>query len=272
MPVTSASVPPLVSFLLPTRARSGLVRRSLASLVMTAADAASIEIMLGTDLDDTEEGDAAELACREFGLRYQRLRFPPLGYAQLHRYNNALARAARGAWLMLWNDDVLMQTWHWDESFRDVGDRFWLLDAAVSNANQARFRHGLFPAVPATWPAVTGWLSRSPQCDTYLGLIATALDIRYGGSLTVYHERFDETGLNNDATYQARGYTTTDFYDDRLTLAAMNYDARRLARRFGLHARVLHRTNVRPAALAATEAEARAEAAKNAAPALHTPL
>lgn len=220
-----------------------------------------IEVMLGIDTDDTESGDAGVAACREFGIRHQLLRFKPLGYGALHKYNNALARRANGHWLMIWNDDTLMQSMCWDTALAAARSDFMLLDPTVSNANQKRFRHGLFPIVPRSWVQTTGWLSRSPQCDTYLCLIAQALDIRYGCGLTLFHDRFDETGNNHDATYQARQYATADFYQDRAVLAALNWDATRLARAFGLKAAYVMRRNCRPAVADATEAKAKAEAA-----------
>lgn len=221
---------PLVSFLLPTRQRVALATRSITRLAELAADPAAIEIVLGIDEDDKQSGVDIMFECLPLGVQLQVLPFEPMGYANLHRYNNALAKASRGAWLAIWNDDVLMETPQYDDVLRDQ-HAFVVLDPTVSNAAPV-FRTGLFPVVPRQWLTTLGHLSANPHCDTYMFLIADALKIRRPG-WTVYHDRYDETGQNADATYKARVYATENFYDNPDVLARLNWDARRLGRVLG---------------------------------------
>lgn len=221
---------PLVSFLLPTRQRAALATRAIEQLVATANDPECFEVMLGVDNDDEENGGAITRACADLPCTIYIMPFEPLGYANLHRYNNELARFANGSWLAIWNDDVLMETVGWDTELRRQRDCV-VLDPHVRNA-RSPFQSGLFPVVPRRWFDVLGHLSSNPHCDTYMFLIADALKIREPG-WTVYHDRFDESGQNNDATYQARAYATNAFYDDPDVLARINWDARRLGRALG---------------------------------------
>jgi hypothetical protein len=52
------------------------------------------------------------------------------GYDSLHEYYNELASKATGDWLMLWNDDAVMETEGWDEKIGNA--------AAVKSSDRAR--------------------------------------------------------------------------------------------------------------------------------------
>ena len=234
---------PLISFLLPTRLRAALATRAIEQLAATAADPACFEILLGVDDDDQESGAAIRAACHDLGPTLVLRIFPPMGYANLHRYNNALAQAATGRWLAIWNDDVVMETVKWDNELRAI-DFFCVVDPQIRNSNQTRFNSGLFPIVPRSWFDALGHLSANPHCDTYMFFVAETLKIRHP-LWTVYHDRFDESGRNNDATYQAREYKTIDFYNDPDVIARVNWDARRLGRLIGRPPGVVMRTNLR---------------------------
>lgn len=194
--------------------------------------------MLGIDNDDLDSGDAIVQACQDLPCAVWPVPFFPLGYANLHRYNNELALRASGDWLAIWNDDVVMETPAWDTALRAVRD-FRVLDPHVRNAAKL-FQNGLFPVVPRAWLDTLGHLSANPHCDTYMFLIADALKVRQLDWM-VYHDRFDESGRNNDATYRARTYATMDFYNHAPTLARMNWDARRLGRVLGRQPGVIMR-------------------------------
>lgn len=229
------AVPPLVSFLLPTRGRVSLAARSIESIYNTATDRASIEICLGIDTDDSESL-ALLPRLKELKVAFQWVEFSRHGYAGLHHYNNELARNASGRWLAIWNDDLLLRTDGWDDKIAALGPTFCLLDPCAANA-APQFQYGLFPMVPAAWRDTLGYLSASRHCDTYMCLIADALRLRHKTSdIELFHDRFDETGANNDATYRDRCYGTDSFYDDPATLGRLNLDIRRLARVLGVPA------------------------------------
>ena len=223
----------LVSLLLPTRGRPDLVLRSLRSIVEHASQPKDIEVMFGIDDDDLASWQAIKAGMEKLpALAYQAIAFTPMGYQHLHHYNNMLAAKAQGQWLFIWNDDCLMETQGWDEFLRDVRNEFGLLDPKISNA-AGQFERGLFPLVPKKWFALTGHLSASCQTDTYLTLVANALHLRYAAPFSIFHDRYDETGHNLDATYKARVYQTEEFYRSDLLCAQMNHDAAVISKALG---------------------------------------
>lgn len=222
----------LVSLLMPTRGRPQLALRSLRSLAEHTAKPARIEIMLAVDEDDLASWDQMRAGLVDLPFPYQCVAYEPLGYGRLHEYNNSLAAKAQGKWLFIWNDDCLMETPRWDDFVAEVGDDFGLLDPIISNAHE-QFQRGLFPLVPKRWFSIVGHISLSCQTDTYLTLVANALGCRYAAPFSIYHDRYDETGHNNDATYQARTYQTDEFYQSDAMCLSMNHDVALIAKALG---------------------------------------
>ena len=62
-----------------------------------------------------------------YNVDIQAVLFDRLGYKNLHEYMNALWVQASGEWLMLWNDDALMETKDWDLEIGKYDDKFALL-------------------------------------------------------------------------------------------------------------------------------------------------
>lgn len=105
---------PAISVLLPTRGRHDPCRRSVLALRHLAARPEEIEVLIRHDDDDppppfSHEGDEAG-AFADFRV----FSGPRYGYGGMHRYYNELGAAARGAWLLVWNDDTDMLTPGWD--------------------------------------------------------------------------------------------------------------------------------------------------------------
>jgi hypothetical protein len=115
---------PMFSLIVPTRGRPGPLRRFLDSVAATARCPDQIEVILVTD-----EDDPASLGVRHPQLTLREVVGPP--GRTMGALNAAGARAARGAYLMLLNDDVVVRTRGWDEtthaSFRRFPDPFALV-------------------------------------------------------------------------------------------------------------------------------------------------
>ena len=101
----------VVSVMFPTRGRPHLLARSITSLLDHAANSDDVEILLGIDSDDRVTLDLLPTLPRNV----RGVILPPLGYkGALLEYFNRLSAIATGKWLMVWNDDALMQTYGWD--------------------------------------------------------------------------------------------------------------------------------------------------------------
>lgn len=140
----------MISVLCPSRHRPTLLARSLTSLDQTATG--PIELLVAADPDDPETAEVAAAHHATVWVAPQRF-----GYRRLHDYYTNLARLAGGTWLLVWNDDAVMETVGWDEAVGWVPPEFvvWTICG------------GLFPAVPKVWVDHLGYFAREWHNDAY---------------------------------------------------------------------------------------------------------
>ena len=132
----------VLSVILPTRRRTAQLRRLLESLRERTANPEALEVILVIDQDDRES--------QEFewsGLRLEKAVVNPGStMGQLHR---AGYHASHGRYLLLMNDDVVVQTAGWDVQLRRAMDAY--PDGIVlAHANDQIFRETL-----STFPVLT---------------------------------------------------------------------------------------------------------------------
>jgi len=192
-----------------------MLERSLVSLLTTADDPASIEILMAFDRDDQESSQyfvqTIAPMIESFGAKYSAFVFDPLGYGRLNEYLNKLATYAKAPWWVFWNDDAVMLDTGWDTVISSQGDRFCI--QAFNTHNQHPY--SIFPIVPRTWFEQLGHLSSHPLNDAYISQIAWLLDIMVLIPIKVVHERFDLTGKNKDKTFEDRVIFEGNLQDPR---------------------------------------------------------
>jgi hypothetical protein len=195
---------PSISILLPTRGRTGSLKRSLVSLIDLVHDHSDIELLLGFDDDDTATVDyfmthiVPELDSR--GVVYTASEFPPMGYVRLNDYVNALAGQAQGQWMMFWNDDAVMHTQDWDLRIHDHDGKFRVLRMPTHNEHP----YAIFPIIPREWYDLFGYVSAHQLNDAWISQIAYMLNIMQDIAVQVTHDRKDLTGNNDDTTFRQR--------------------------------------------------------------------
>lgn len=193
-----------ISILLPTRGRTTQLDRSVSSLLDCADNPADIQWLFGFDNDDIESynyfKDHILPKITTLGGSYTCLGFQPLGYVKLHEYVNKLAASAKGDWFVFWNDDAVMQTPGWDTEINSHTGTFCLQAFETHNKHP----YSIFPIVPKEWYKLIGHLSLHQLNDAWLSQIAWMLDIMKRIPVEVVHDRFDLTGKNGDATFNAR--------------------------------------------------------------------
>lgn len=183
------------SVLLPTRGRPESLRASVTSLRQRAAYPDLLDILVAVDPDDAETVDVA----KELGIDKIWTADERYGYGQLHRYYNALADAAEGEWLLLWNDDATMMSERWDEVLANQPDDVLIADLQSQHSP----RLVCFPAVRRrAVDAVGGFSPHTPHCDTYWQQIGRVTGRMATVPIRVYHDRFDLTGGHDDQTYR----------------------------------------------------------------------
>jgi hypothetical protein len=193
-----------LAILLPTRGRSEALGKSVRSLIDLADDYTQIQIMFAFDKDDAAGrgyfNEELKPYLDNIKASYTAMLFDPLGYIRLHVYNNKLAQYTDSDWLVIWNDDAIMQTQGWDTEILKYNGDFKLLAFHTHNDHP----YSIFPIVPRKWYELLGYISPHPTQDGWLSQQAYMLDIWQRIPVDVLHDRHDLTGNNNDTTFQTR--------------------------------------------------------------------
>jgi hypothetical protein len=193
-----------ISVLLPTRGRTDALKRSVLTLLETAADPRSVEILLAFDEDDTDSvqyfQDHVVHKIDDLAATYVAVQTPRLGYVRLNEYVNLLAGHAQGRWFMFWNDDAVMQSRAWDDRIRAHDGHFRVLRMPTHREHP----YAIFPILPRDWYELFGYISDHQISDAWVSQIAYMLDIMHNIDVVVVHDRHDLTGNNADATFQQR--------------------------------------------------------------------
>lgn len=193
-----------IALLLATRGRNAALLTSIQSLIDLADDIKQVQMMFAFDRDDEVgrkcfTGELQPMLDSQ-GIAYTAMLFDPLGYVRLNIYNNKMAEKTSADWLVIWNDDAVMQTQGWDtEILKYTGD-FKLLAFHTHNDHP----YSIFPIVPRKWFELLGYISPHPTQDGWLSQQAYMLDIWQRIPVHVLHDRHDLTGNNNDTTFQQR--------------------------------------------------------------------
>ena len=188
-----------ISILLPTRKRVETLKKSVESLIRKAKDPKSLQFLFAIDDDDTNT--IKFLKTTNYPNQVV-LTFKPMGYENIHRYNNSLALHAKGKWLMFFNDDAIMTTQNWDGKIMDRRSNFRVLKVR----EQTGHPYAIFPIFPRDWFMLLDHISLHGQNDAWISEIAYSLDIMRDVDIDIIHDRADITGNNNDETFQLRKY------------------------------------------------------------------
>jgi hypothetical protein len=193
-----------LSILLPTRGRTEMLRRSVQSLIDLADNYQQIQFMFAFDRDDAVGQEYFKTSLKPYldSVRavYTAMVFEPLGYIRLHVYNNKLAEKTDSDWLVIWNDDAVMETQGWDTEITKYTGDFKLLAFHTHNDHP----YSIFPIIPRKWYDLLGYLCPHPTQDGWLSQQAYLLDIWERIPVWVNHDRYDLTGNNGDETFKKR--------------------------------------------------------------------
>ncbi len=184
-----------ISVIFASRGRYAGLADTVDSLRDNAASNDDIEVIVAMDPDDlathvvqdSRYGNGTASSLWVAPERY--------GYLGLHHYLNALAKRARGEWLMWFNDDMKMLTENWDDVVRIHRPAvLWPRANHVHHANIA-------PIWPRSWSDAIGHASPTTHMDTYLQRIGEAIGRHDAVTIDIFHDRADITGNNADQTY-----------------------------------------------------------------------
>jgi hypothetical protein len=194
-----------------TRGRPELAFRSLQSLIDKADNVDEIEMCVAIDNDDTKSlnyfTNTVVPWFQEKELDILVMSFDRLGYAKLFEYMRVLGLNSKGAWLIIWNDDAVMDTQGWDTEIAGYTGQFKLL---AFKDNHNKHPYSIFPILPREWLILFGTLSPQQACDAWVSQVAYVVDIFKRIDTVVTHDRHDLTGNNNDQTYAERVFLEGD--------------------------------------------------------------
>jgi glycosyltransferase involved in cell wall biosynthesis len=204
-----------ITILLPTRKRVETLKKSIESLIKTSKHPDKLQFLFAVDDDDI---DTINFLKSTSYPNQGVLTFKPMGYENIHKYNNTLALYSHGKWLMFFNDDAIMTTQNWDTKIMDRGSNFRVLRVR----EQTSHPYAIFPIFPRDWFMLLDHISLHGQNDAWISEIAYSLDIMRDIDIDIIHDRADITGNNNDETFKARKYKegnpndTNDLHSERM--------------------------------------------------------
>lgn len=189
-----------VSILVPSRERPELLMESLRSL-----GDRDVEFLIRLDEDDPLLESYADIPHTIIG--------PGYGYSGLMSYYNELAARATGDWVMLWNDDCIMQTPDWVDVVAQYQGKLAVLNPNTNHDNW-KIDMNVFPIIPRKIIELLGHMSLSIHVDSWLEFVGRAVGINVRVPITICHDRFDLTGNNGDSVYAGRRYESELFHSE----------------------------------------------------------
>ena len=193
-----------IAILLATRGRTNSLGRSIRSMIEMADNPDRLQLMFAFDNDDevgtTYFKQELQPWLEEKEISFFAVKFERQGYHRLHVYNNKMVEYTNSHWLMIWNDDAVMETQGWDTEIMKYQDQFKLLAVHTHRDHP----YSIFPILPRKWYDLLGYISPHSVQDGWLSQQAYMLDIWERIPVWVLHDRADITGNNNDATFRER--------------------------------------------------------------------
>lgn len=138
---------------MPSRERVDLAQRSIESLGQGAW-----EVLLAIDHNDPQKEEYYKLKSSKVKI----FEFEQFGYQKLWVYYNGLAEHAKGDWLMLWNDDAIMEPGDWIDHITNYNHQKPLV------LNPYHPIDNLFPIVSRGWYKLIGHYALSTHVDSWV--------------------------------------------------------------------------------------------------------
>lgn len=221
-----------VSVLLPTRKRTKMVEHSVASVLELATNPDQIEIAIAYDDDDEEShryftSDQWQMFVKSRGGTQVVFQCPKWGYGELHNYYNLMAQRTQGQWLLAWNDDAVMLSPGWDQQLREIGDFQGMVHMHCTTYPKLT----LFPLFPRSWVDFFGSATACNHIDSWIQDICYEAGTVKKIEAQILHDRFSETGNNNDETFQNRTWQGKKIYKSDAMRQVRHEWAQRWAKR-----------------------------------------
>lgn len=218
---------PLVSVLLPTRKRPSWLVQSVDSLHSLAKDQMQIEYIFKIDDDDQETVQLVNQMRKLLPPNGVKVIVSPRGegFYDMHNWVNQMSKMATGDWQLLWNDDAIMKTEHWDAQLACLdADRQWhdLDEICLCIApTVGRVGANEFVFVRKEVPRILGHWSLSPHNDNWIHSVMHVCGSAWTVAINVMHMSHvigDLTRQESEAAYKRCGeeFNSLESYQARL--------------------------------------------------------
>lgn len=216
-----------IAVLLPTRARTDALTKSVTSIINQADNLETIQIIFGFDNDDTiglnHFTSVIQPILDKHSVSYEAMAFDSMGYAGLNRYYNYMSQHADADWLFVWNDDAVMNTKGWDTVISKYTGQFRLLKVHTHLDHP----YSIFPIVPRAWADQMKHLSRHQMIDAELSQMAFCLDLMEVIEVDVTHEQSELTGQDDDTSkskirFEGNPLNPYDFHNPQVSQQRYN--------------------------------------------------
>jgi hypothetical protein len=169
-----------ISVLIPSRGNPAGLQKSVEQLRENAARPELLEILIRVDEDDPEPYNFLSTELYR-GVKEHFIPGERHGYRNLHLYYNEMAHRCSGDWIMLWNDDAVMEEKGWDDKIRAQGEGLKVLNF-TGDLN-------IFPAMSRSLYQLLGHVSLQAHSDTWLQVIGRECLIEEYIPLQIKHDR-----------------------------------------------------------------------------------
>lgn len=206
----------LVSVIVPSRGRPEHLVSSISSLIRLSDHPELLEVLVGLDLDDIDSKNLPERLKSEFSEVNVRCEFfTRLGYDRLDEYWNALGLRSSGDWVLMWNDDAVMQSNSWDTFLRrSSGSLAMVVYPRVANDTLQT----LFPVVSRSWLALFGRIAAWNHADSYIWRLVGPFGLwRREPRIVILHNRLPDL-TTSEITYHQVEFPSNEFEIDRLKI------------------------------------------------------
>lgn len=209
---------PLVTFLIPSRKRLGMLQKCLESLQNTAKSISSFEAIIIFDEDDIKTINGFNASNFDFQIKV--IVSKRYGYYGLHNYINNSFSEISGQWIWLWNDDLRMIGKDWDEVITEYKDQFVVLNPSNLDPYWGKYciDATISPLIPRKWFELLGRFSAYSQYDTYINSIAYPLNIVINESRLVNIHNQVQDEVSAGIVYDKSIFPADDIQKDYLIL------------------------------------------------------
>jgi len=188
----------VISVLMPSRMRYQLAKESIESL-----GKGDFEVLMYIDDDDPDKVDYLDMGGL-MGLPVKTFVKPRVGYPNFHEMINFLASNADGEWLLLFNDDAVMDCDDWVDKVNNAEKGLTVLNIT----NPGVDNNNLFPAISRELYELMGHFSLSTHCDSWVQDLANECGIHQSLNGTHIEHRRDR--INDEVKSETQGaYKTT---------------------------------------------------------------